>query len=112
MRNIILTGMPGAGKSTVGAILAKVLRMSFVDTDLLIQKQTGLRLQAIIDRCGPEGFLKTEARAVLSLKCRNSVIATGGSVVMSSGAMEHVNYPTPKGVRLATTQKVVSRSAG
>jgi len=90
MRNIVLTGMPGAGKSTVGVILAKVLGMSFVDTDLVIQERTGLRLQAIIDREGPAGFLKTEEEAVLSLRCRNSVIATGGSVVMSPRAMEHV----------------------
>lgn len=90
MRNIALIGMPGAGKSTVGPILAKVLRMSFIDTDLRIQERTGLRLQAIIDRDGPDGFIKTEEKAVLSLKCRDSVIATGGSVIMSHRAMEHL----------------------
>lgn len=90
MRNIVLTGMPGAGKSTVGVIVAKVLGMNFVDTDLVIQERTGLRLQAIIDRDGPAGFLKAEEEAVLSLSCRNSVIATGGSVVMSPRAMEQL----------------------
>ena len=90
MRNIVLIGMPGAGKSTVGVILAKALGMNFVDADLVIQERTGLRLQAIIDRDGPAGFLKAEEEAVLSLSCRNSVIATGGSVVMSPRAMEHL----------------------
>ena len=90
MRNIVLIGMPGAGKSTVGVILAKVLGMSFVDTDLVIQVRIGLRLQAILDRDGPDGFLKAEEEAVLSLRCRDSVIATGGSVVMSPRAMEHL----------------------
>ena len=90
MRNIVLIGMPGAGKSTVGVILVKALGMNFVDADLVIQERTGLRLQAIIDRDGPAGFLKAEEEAVLSLSCRNSVIATGGSVVMSPRAMEHL----------------------
>lgn len=90
MGNIVLTGMPGAGKSTVGVILAKALKMGFTDTDLVIQERTGRRLQDIIDREGPVAFLKTEEEAVLSFMCRDTVIATGGSVVMSLRAMEHV----------------------
>ena len=64
--------------------------MSFVDTDLVIQVRIGLRLQAILDRDRPDGLLKAEEEAVLSLRCRDSVIATGGSVVMSPRAMEHI----------------------
>jgi len=90
VKNIVLIGMPGAGKSTIGVILAKSLRMNFTDTDLVIQERTGLLLQEIIDRDGPSGFLKTEEETVLSLQCRNSVIATGGSVVLSPRAMEHL----------------------
>ena len=67
MTNIILTGMPGAGKSTVGVILAKVLGMNFIDTDLVIQERTGLRLQELIDRDGPSEFMRIEEAAVLSL---------------------------------------------
>jgi len=90
VKNIALIGMPGAGKSTIGVILAKSLRMNFTDTDLVIQERTGLLLQEIIDRDGPSGFLKTEEETVLSLQCRNSVIATGGSVVLTPRAMEHL----------------------
>jgi shikimate kinase len=90
MKNIILIGMPGAGKSTVGVILAKTLGMTFVDTDIAIQERTGRLLQEIIDADGPAAFLKTEDESILSLHCRNSVIATGGSVVFSGKAMEHL----------------------
>ncbi|MGB8219129.1 MAG: shikimate kinase [Methanoregula sp.] len=90
MKNIILIGMPGAGKSTVGVILAKTLGMTFVDTDITIQERTGRLLQEIIDAEGPKAFLKTEEETVLFLSCRNSVIATGGSVVYSGTAMAHL----------------------
>jgi shikimate kinase len=90
MKNIILIGMPGAGKSTVGVILAKTLGMTFVDTDIAIQERTGRLLQEIIDTDGPAAFLKTEEETVLSLHCCNSVIATGGSVVFSGKAMVHL----------------------
>lgn len=90
MTNIVLIGMPGAGKSTVGVILAKVLGMNFIDTDLVIQERTGLRLQEIIDRDGPSEFMRIEEAAVLSLACRNTVIATGGSVVFSPLSMDHL----------------------
>jgi len=90
MKNIILIGMPGAGKSTVGVILAKTLGMKFVDTDLAIQERTGQLLQEIIDVEGPDNFLKIEETAILALTCHNTVIATGGSVVFSKRAMEHL----------------------
>jgi len=90
MKNIVLIGMPGAGKSTVGVILAKTLGRSFVDTDIVIQEHEGLLLQELIDRYGTGVFLHAEEEAVLSLRCRNAVIATGGSVVFSRRAMEHL----------------------
>jgi len=90
MKNIILIGMPGAGKSTAGVILAKTLGMKFTDTDIAIQENTGRLLQEIIDKEGPGAFLETEEKTILSLHCNNTVIATGGSVVFSGNAMEHL----------------------
>jgi shikimate kinase len=90
MKNIVLIGMPGAGKSTVGVILAKALRRHFLDTDIVIQEHAGRLLQEIIDTDGPEAFKKLEEETVLSLHCRNAVIATGGSVVFSERAMEQL----------------------
>lgn len=90
MKNIILIGMPGAGKSTIGVVLAKVLQMNFLDTDLLIQRQTGRSLQDILDKDGPDFFLKTENDSVRALECENCVVATGGSVVLSAEAMDHL----------------------
>ncbi len=88
--NIVLIGMPGAGKSTAGVILAKTLGKSFVDTDLLLQQQEGRLLQASIEALGLEGFLAREEAAVLGLAAADSVIATGGSVVYSARAMAHL----------------------
>jgi shikimate kinase len=90
MKNIILIGMPGAGKSTMGVILAKALRKTFIDADIVIQEHAGRLLQEIIDEEGPEAFLKTEEETILALHCRNAVIATGGSAVFSKKAMEHL----------------------
>lgn len=88
--NIVLIGMPGAGKSSVGVLLAKTLGMSFVDTDLLIQEKAGRLLQAIIDQDGVERFLALEEDVILRLERENSVIATGGSVIYSDAAMRHL----------------------
>lgn len=77
--------MPGAGKSTLGVLLAKALGMEFVDTDLLIQRRQGQKLQEILDREGMETFLRVEEETILSLRVRDSVVATGGSVVYSPG---------------------------
>ena len=90
MKNIVLTGMPGAGKSTAGVILAKTLGMNFTDTDIAIQEREGRLLQEIIDTEGPDSFLKIEEKTILTLDGRNAVIATGGSVVSSRRAMEHL----------------------
>jgi len=90
MKSIILIGMPGAGNSTAGVILAKALRMRFVDTDLLIQERTGRLLQEILNREGPAAFHAIEEETILSLRPKNAVIATGGSVVLSDAAMAHL----------------------
>lgn len=88
--NIVLTGMPGAGKSTLGVVLAKALGKQFIDTDLLIQQHTGECLQDTIENKGINGFLSVEEETVSALECENSVIATGGSVVLSAKAMENL----------------------
>ena len=88
--NIILIGMPGSGKSTYGVVSAKMLLKNFYDTDLLIQNLEGKSLQEIIDKNGVEYFAKAEERAILSLDIKGTVIATGGSVVYSDKAMEHL----------------------
>ncbi len=90
MTNIVLIGMPGCGKSTVGVILAKTLGIGFVDTDLIIQQRENRLLQNIIDTEGIEYFLDCEANAVMSLDCENTVIATGGSVVYREDAINHL----------------------
>ena len=88
--NIILIGMPGSGKSTVGALLARETGKAFVDTDRLIELQTGRTLQAIVDQNGYLDLRRVEERVILDLDCRNMVIATGGSAVYSRAAMDHL----------------------
>jgi len=88
--NLVLIGMPGVGKSTVGVLLAKALSRSFVDTDVLIQAHEGRRLQEILDAQGTAVFRGLEERHILALACRAHVIATGGSVVYSEAAMRHL----------------------
>ncbi|MDO5014895.1 MAG: shikimate kinase [Clostridia bacterium] len=88
--NLILIGMPGAGKSTVGIILAKTLCRDFVDTDLLLQNKIKTTLQNYINKNGEDAFLKLEEEVICNLDVKNSVIATGGSVVLSEKAMNHL----------------------
>ena len=88
--NLILIGMPGAGKSTIGVILAKTLAMDFLDSDLVICKETGRTLQDILDREGQDAFLKLENQIVSRLNPTRTVIATGGSVPMEPEAMAHL----------------------
>jgi shikimate kinase len=85
--NIILIGMPGSGKSTVGVILAKLLARGFVDTDLLIQTAQGRSLQSIVDTDGYLALREIEEQVLLQLECSNQVIATGGSAAYSQPAM-------------------------
>ncbi|MEI3339743.1 MAG: shikimate kinase [Eubacterium sp.] len=88
--NIILIGMPGVGKSTIGVILAKVLGYQFIDADLLIQKEEGKLLKDIIREKGTDGFIEVENRVNSHIEASRSVIATGGSVVYGAEAMEHL----------------------
>lgn len=87
MKNIILIGMPGSGKSTLGVLLAKALGMDFIDTDILIQQQENNLLQTIIDTQGIETFLQIEEAVISNLKTEDCIIATGGSAVYSPKAM-------------------------
>lgn len=88
--NIILIGMPASGKSTAGVILAKLLGMNFIDTDLVIQQSEEKLLCDIIKERGVEGFLEAEEKAVLSIHPSKAVIATGGSVVYSEAGMKYL----------------------
>ena len=87
--NIILIGMPGCGKSTIGVLLAKNLAYGFLDSDLVIQEQSGRKLQEMIDEMGPEAFSAFEDAVNATLIPHNTVIATGGSAVYGARAMEH-----------------------
>lgn len=89
MENIILIGMPGCGKSTIGVVLAKKLGYRFVDSDLLIQEQYGMTLERLIEQYGDKGFIDIENDVNKSIDISRSVIATGGSAVYGEEAMEH-----------------------
>ncbi len=113
--NIVLIGMPGAGKSTIGVVLAKIIGYHFLDSDLVIQERENRLLYEIISQEGIEGFLKIENDVNASLNAECSIIATGGSVVYGKEAMEHLkeigeivylktDYPTIKN-RLGNLEK-------
>ncbi len=88
MKNIVLIGMPGAGKSTIGVLLAKSLLMDFVDTDLIIQKKCSAALCEIIEKEGTERFIELEDEIISQSDFENTVIATGGSAVYGKNAMK------------------------
>lgn len=88
--NIVLIGMPGSGKSTIGTILAKLISYDFIDTDLLIQTSQCRSLQDIVDTEGHMALRKIEEKILLDLDCRKHVIATGGSAPYSQAAMNHL----------------------
>ncbi|MGB8455480.1 MAG: shikimate kinase [Anaerocolumna sp.] len=90
MKNIVLIGMPGAGKSTVGIILAKVIGYQFMDSDLLIQERENCLLKDIIEKHGLEGFIAIENRINGDIKAIKTVIATGGSIIYGTEAMKHL----------------------
>ena len=92
---ITLVGMPGAGKSTVGAALAQILGWSLVDTDHLIEAVYGVPLQAVADALSKEEFLDVEAQVVTSVRLFRTVLATGGSVVYRDNAMQHLRSLGP-----------------
>ena len=88
--NIILIGMPGAGKSTVGVVLAKKLGYTFIDSDIVIQDEKGMLLHELITKFGIDGFNEIENEVNSKINVKNSVIATGGSAVYGKEAMEHL----------------------
>ena len=93
--SLILVGMPACGKSTVGVILAKMLGKDFVDTDLVLQRRTGLHLSQLLQR-GRDSFMREEEEALLSIgKGTSAVIATGGSAVYSQRGMAHLKALGP-----------------
>ena len=98
--NIILIGMPGCGKSTVGVVCAKILGYEFLDADLYIQKKHSKRLWELIEELGCERFIELEDEALCEIDCERTVIATGGSAVYGERAMR----------RLKTLGKVVYMS--
>jgi shikimate kinase len=88
--NLTLIGMPGAGKSTVGILLAKSLSLNFIDTDILIQINQGKTLQQILDESGHLHLRAIEEQEILTLNLSRHIIATGGSAVYSAKAMTHL----------------------
>lgn len=88
--NIILIGMPGSGKSTVGIILAKMMTRNFMDTDILIQNSQKRSLQDIINESGHMALREIEEQVLLDIHCKNHIIATGGSAAYSEPAMGHL----------------------
>lgn len=87
--NIVLIGMPGVGKSTIGVILAKIIGYRFVDADIVIQEQEGRLLKDIIEQEGVDGFIRIENRVNRNLNIQNAVIATGGSAIYGTEAMDN-----------------------
>ena len=90
-KNVVLIGMPGAGKSSVGVVLAKNLGISFIDSDILIQEREGKKLHELINEYGIEGFLDIEGEVNASISPKAAVIATGGSAVYREEAMQHLS---------------------
>jgi shikimate kinase len=90
MKNIVLIGMPGCGKSTAGVVLAKIMGYHFIDTDLLIQERENRRLSEIIEDEGPEGFNAVENTVIAGVIADHTVIATGGSAVYGKDAMRRL----------------------
>lgn len=90
MGNLVLIGMPGVGKSTVGVVLAKRLGYRFVDSDLVLQERSGMLLHQMIEEKGLDGFLQAENDIIASICVEKSVIATGGSAIYGREAMAHL----------------------
>jgi len=97
MNNVILIGMPGAGKSTVGRYLAKALNMPFVDTDHLLEQHMRMPIQSIVNLRGVHYFRRLEEQLLTRIDLHNHVIATGGSAVYSKASM---TYMASLGIRV------------
>jgi shikimate kinase len=107
--NIVLIGMPGSGKSTVGIILAKMTSKNFIDTDILIQIREDRSLQDIVDNDGHMALRQIEEEVLLAIDCKNHVIATGGSAAYSRSAMSHLKQEGIVIFLKATTGTLQSR---
>ena len=116
MKNVVLIGMPGAGKSTIGVLLAKSMLMDFVDTDLLIQKKHSSSLCNIINSKGIDEFLRIENDVICSYEFANCVIATGGSAVYGEDAMKKLSERERKIIEMrfyqSKTQMEIAQSIG
>ena len=95
VNNVSLIGMPGAGKSTIGVLLAKRLGLNFVDTDLLIQVREGEPLQDTVDRLGFEAFCALEQSVLLEMEISRHLVATGGSVIYGDRGMARLGSVGP-----------------
>lgn len=89
-KNIVLIGMPGAGKSTIGVLLAKAMNYDFLDADLVIQQKYNKKLYEIINDEGIEAFLKIEDETISNINVKGTVIATGGSAIFGENAMKNM----------------------
>ena len=110
-RNIVLVGMPAAGKSTMGVLLAKQLRYNFCDTDISIQVAHDATLEELIARDGNEALLAMEGEVLMAIEPCRTVIATGGSACYSHWAMEHLKQTGPV-VYIAVSYDDVARRVG
>lgn len=108
---VILIGMPAAGKSTIGVLLAKDMGKGFMDTDLAIQEATGRSLQAIVDEDGDQQLRSVEDATIRGLHPHNQIIATGGSAVYSDAAMAHLRGFGPV-VHLAANLETIETRIG
>jgi len=88
--NIILIGMPGSGKTTIGKLLANILDYTFIDSDQLIVEKSGKTPRQVVEENGREVFLNIQNEVILSIKQDNFVLATGGGIVHSDLAMNHL----------------------
>jgi shikimate kinase len=106
--NIVLIGMPGCGKSTIGVLLAKSMLCDFIDTDLIIQNTYHKSLCQIIADDGLAGFKQKEDEILKGVKCDNSVIATGGSAVYCEEGMKSLKK-NGKVIYLKLTPDVIKK---
>ena len=107
--NLTLIGMPGSGKSTVGKLLAKRFRLTFLDTDVWIESSEGCRLEELIVRHGLDGFLAIEARYLRNLRCERTLIAPGGSAVYDAHAMANLRRLGPVAYLDVSLSEIESR---